>query len=555
MCGIFATNRKIVDLPTIIEFLKYRGPDATNHVNVNGVEFVHTLLSMTGPPTLQPFVSSDESVVAIFNGEIYNYRDFGDYQSDGECLLPLYEQFGTDFVPKLDGEFALTVVDFKNEILLISTDVFSIKPLWFAKEGTDWGISSYESCLTRSGFSSSTQVEANSTYVFNLSTLEKISRKDVFTFDLNQHKESYDDWNSAFSRSIAKRTQNIKHGVFIGLSSGYDSGAIACELEKQEVEFTAYTIVGSEKEDTIQSRISRTTDPRLMDLSIDEFKQARDYLKSRCEEYSLRIDNGESDWLDDVQSEHKGLSEKLEYPLKLLTEELGWYTEKSWFVDCDEVKRLRNYRDTLVNRMKSLEQKIEYRKTGQMLTDDNGAIGMSHICAKGKTEGQLIYLSGSGADEIFSDYGYNGIKHFRHSTIGGKFPEDLETVFPWKNFFDNTQRAYLMKEEYVSGSHGIEGRYPFLDKEVVQEFLWLKPELKNKFYKSVLHNYMEINDYPFDISQKVGFNCGFSGNGDGEYIEKKSSHRTVGETKDETLVVKMDLEISRTPKRRNRHLL
>ena len=26
-----------------------------------------------------------------------------------------------------------------------------------------------------------------------------------------------------------------------------------------------------------------------------------------------------------------------------------------------------------------------------------------------------------------------------------------------------------MKEEYVSGSHGIEGRYPFLDKEVVQE--------------------------------------------------------------------------------------
>ena len=119
---------------------------------------------------------------------------------------------------------------------------------------------------------------------------------------MRQHKESYDDWNSAFSRSIAKRTQNIKHGVFIGLSSGYDSGAIACELEKQEVEFTAYTIVGSEKEDTIQSRISRTTDPRLMDLSIDEFKQARDYLKSRCEEYSLSIDNGESDWLDDVQS-------------------------------------------------------------------------------------------------------------------------------------------------------------------------------------------------------------------------------------------------------------
>ena len=153
----------------------------------------------------------------------------------------------------LDGEFALTVVDFKEQILLISTDVFSIKPLWFAREGTDWGISSYESCLTRSGFSSPTQVEANSTYVFNLSTLEKISRKDVYTFDLNQHKESYDDWNTAFSRSIAKRTQNIKHGVFIGLSSGYDSGAIACELEKQEVEFTASRLLDQKKK--IQSNL------------------------------------------------------------------------------------------------------------------------------------------------------------------------------------------------------------------------------------------------------------------------------------------------------------
>ena len=553
MCGILATNRSIVDLPTIIEYLKYRGPDATNHIQVNGVEFVHTLLSMTGPPTLQPFVSDDESVVAIFNGEIYNYRDFGDFQSDGECLLPLYKEYGIDFVSKLDGEYALSIVDFSKDILLISTDVFSVKPLWFAKDGTDWGLSSYESCLLRLGFESPFQVEANSTYQMKLSTLEKIERRDVYTFDLNQHKDNFDDWDAAFSNSIKKRTQNIKHGVFIGLSSGYDSGAIACELEKQNVEFTAYTIVGSEKEDTINSRVSRTTDPRLMDLNISGFKEAREYLKSRCEEYSLRIDNGESDWLDDVKNEHDALSKKLEYPLKLLSEELGWYTEKSWFVDCDEVKRIRNYRDTLVNRMKSLEQKIEYRKTGQMLTDDNGAIGMSHICAKGKSEGQLIYLSGSGADEIFSDYGFDGIKHFRHSTIGGLFPENLDTVFPWKNFFDNTQRAYLMKEEYVSGSHGIEGRYPFLDTEVVQEFLWLKPELKNKFYKSVLHNYMEENQYPFDIAQKVGFNCGFSGNGDGDYVEKKSTHRTVGETQDQTLVVKMELEISRTEKRRNRH--
>lgn len=35
-----------------------------------------------------------------------------------------------------------------------------------------------------------------------------------------------------------------------------------------------------------------------------------------------------------------------------------------------------------------------------------------------------------------------------------------------------TQRNYLMKEELVAGAHGVEGRYPFLDPNVVQE-LWV----------------------------------------------------------------------------------
>ena len=41
---------------------------------------------------------------------------------------------------------------------------------------------------------------------------------------------------------------------------------------------------------------------------------------------------------------------------------------------------------------------------------------------------------------------------------------------------------FIAKEEYVSGAFGIEGRYPYLDKNVVQEFLWLDSNLKNSFY-------------------------------------------------------------------------
>ena len=66
-------------------------------------------------------------------------------------------------------------------------------------------------------------------------------------------------------------------------------------------------------------------------------------------------------------------------------------------------------------------------------------------------------------------------------------------------------RSYSAKEEYVAGSYGIESRYPFLDKEVIQEFLWLKNDIKNLHYKSVLYYYLKKHNYPFTENEKVGF--------------------------------------------------
>jgi asparagine synthetase B (glutamine-hydrolysing) len=550
MCGILATSRGIENLPHIIEFLKYRGPDATNHIKIGGFEFIHTLLSMTGPVTLQPFVNNNESVITLFNGEIYNYRDFGEFGSDGECILPLYEQFGTDFVKHCDGEFAIILVDLEKEILLFSTDVFSIKPLWYASEGKEWGLSSYESCLTRLGFDSVVQVEANSTYILDLNTLKLIERKDVYTFDLNQHKNNFEDFYKAFEKSIKKRTQNIKHGIFIGLSSGYDSGAIACELARQNIDFAAYSIVGSENPNTITKRLELTNDPRLIELQRDDFLNSRNHLKTCCEEYKMSIDNGEQDLYDNEK-------EQFDEACKVLDELEPIYRQLNDPEVTEKVRINRNKKALHEKRMIRYAEVVEFRKSGQVLTDDNGGIGMAHICSLGRKEGQLIYLSGSGADEIFSDYGFNGIKHFRHSTIGGRFPEKLEDVFPWKNFFDNTQRAYLMKEEYVSGAYGIEGRYPYLDKEVVQEFLWLSSELKNSDYKAPLTKYMEKYQYPFDKELKVGFNCGFAPqhHSGGAYEERVSKHRTVGEAVDETLTVDYEKVIERTSKRNDRYKL
>ena len=86
-----------------------------------------------------------------------------------------------------------------------------------------------------------------------------------------------------------------------------------------------------------------------------------------------------------------------------------------------------------------------------------------------------------------------------------------------------------MKEEIVSGTWGIEGRYPFLDKQVVQEFLWLSNDIKNSNYKSVIHNYLIKNNYPFVVKEKIGFNCGFTGVNDG-FNKKDSDNLNIDKT-------------------------
>ncbi|CAE7425574.1 unnamed protein product, partial [Symbiodinium necroappetens] len=131
----------------------------------------------------------------------------------------------------------------------------------------------------------------------------------------------------------------------------------------------------------------------------------------------------------------------------------------------------------------------------------------SYIMKQVRERGILVYLSGTGADEIISDYGHGGKKIFPHSNFGGLFPEDLGTLFPWEAFFLGTQRDYLMKEELVAGVHGVEARYPFLDRMVVQEFLWLSSEVKNAKYKAPVHDWLARFSYPFRSGEKVGFNA------------------------------------------------
>jgi len=430
MCGFGVTNK--IGITTSNQFCKRRGPDLTNVSVINGVEFLHNLLHITGDIVSQPLIDND--IVCVFNGEIYNYKSFGDFSSDGYSILKSYNDHGDEFAKFLDGEYSICIVDFVKEKLLIAVDTFACKPLWYEFKKGNFCLASYNSQLQGLGFQNGKKLQANTTQIYDLKTLKLIKKNTNTIFDIRQHKTSFDGWLEAFSNSIKKRTANTDKGMFVGMSSGYDSGAIACELEKQRIKFKAYSIVNNENSEILNLRLKLITNAEPFTMMHEEFEKWKYELRNNCENFNY----------------------------------------KDQFFDYDIKK-------------------------------DQASMGLAAICHRANKENRRIYFSGQGADEIISDYGFGGKKIYKHSSFGGLFPQDLNGFFPWHSFWDGTQIQYLNKEEYVAGHFGIETRYPFLDKDLVQEFLWLSADLKNSKYKSCLDEYLKINDFPYQPSEKRGF--------------------------------------------------
>eukprot|EP00565_Helicotheca_tamesis_P001361 CAMPEP_0185730070 /NCGR_PEP_ID=MMETSP1171-20130828/8394_1 /TAXON_ID=374046 /ORGANISM="Helicotheca tamensis, Strain CCMP826" /LENGTH=539 /DNA_ID=CAMNT_0028399053 /DNA_START=244 /DNA_END=1863 /DNA_ORIENTATION=+ len=434
---------------------------------------------MTGSGfTLQPFVSEDEQRVALLNGEIYNFKDFGDYNSDGEAILPLYEKYGVDFVHKLDGEFAIVVVDYKKNIALYTTDVFGTKPLWFAMGGnaspsyaktmksstndvTAIGVATYKSALVGIGFPEKTVTMAtpNTATVISLDAPYKvIDTKTLYEFDLRQYKTDTDDWDEAFRNALKKRVEHVKHPVFVALSGGYDSGLISAGLYDLGFKHHTITIMGDSEDDIVHERNKLCGElclPTQITVSISDIEKQKKWIKNEVEAFVYDIP----------------------YP-GAFKDKLGVGNGRGQGFFHYSIKK------------------------------DEASVGVSTIMSLAREREILVYLSGGGVDEIYSDYGILGEPIYgkkSQSSFAGLFPEKLEEIFPWSGFFAGTQRAFLMKEEHVGGSHGVETRYPYLDTQLVQEYLWLSAELKNSVYKMPIDNFMTQRKYPFSRGVKKGF--------------------------------------------------
>lgn len=148
MCGYLVTNsadREDIFIDAL-KTIRYRGPDYLGSKKSDGWIFGHVRLSLfdlTDVSNQPVFIDnkSNNNIVFVFNGEIFNFKDFGDFASDTLMLkdqIPLLINNGNldkkklkSLLNKFNGFFSLTIK--VNSKLFFIRDRFGEKPLYIYK--------------------------------------------------------------------------------------------------------------------------------------------------------------------------------------------------------------------------------------------------------------------------------------------------------------------------------------------------------------------------------------------------------------------------------------
>ncbi|MFI5086061.1 MAG: asparagine synthase (glutamine-hydrolyzing) [Actinomycetales bacterium] len=127
--------------------IAHRGPDGDGYASSDGVGLAHRRLSIIDVAHGQePMYSADGQTVLVYNGEVYNYLDLrAELEglgrtfvtvSDTEVVLQAYEQWGEEAFDRFNGMFGLAIHDRARRRLVLARDHFGIKPLYFADAGS-----------------------------------------------------------------------------------------------------------------------------------------------------------------------------------------------------------------------------------------------------------------------------------------------------------------------------------------------------------------------------------------------------------------------------------
>ncbi|MDC0563036.1 asparagine synthase (glutamine-hydrolyzing) [Candidatus Pelagibacter ubique] len=309
MCGIVGeiSFRSLVNTSWVdnaISSLKHRGPDSHGKwLSENKkVLFGHTRLSILDLTDNghQPMISNCQNYVITFNGEIYNFKELEKKilekgiklktKSDTEILLNCYKIWNLGCLNMLEGMFAFSIYDKKNNIVIFARDKSGQKPLYLSKNNISLSFSSeLKGLLKNSNIKRKLSQESFAEYLHQGYVSGKKSLlKDVFKLKAGQYliynlskgdiiyKNFFELPLKSKSNNISKDTNNLfeKFNSLLGnsvkdqihadvpvgilLSGGLDSSIITALASNNSKKINTFTFINDiNNEDDFELKNSR----------------------------------------------------------------------------------------------------------------------------------------------------------------------------------------------------------------------------------------------------------------------------------------------------------
>lgn len=489
-------------------------------------------LSMNGH---QPMLNPDNNVIIALNGEIYNAFDFRNelqnwgYKfrsaTDTEIVLALYLRHGFEgMLERLNGMFALIVIDLRSRELYIARDRFGIKPLYYIMNDRVLAFSS---------------------------ELKSFAFLEDFEFTLNTAKlDEYLLFRNNLSGTLFEGLESLEPGHYLNYRSG-----------KELIKCRYYDV-----NDYSRSKRSGTLDSFGTEVREWLDKSVRSQLVSDVKlgcQLSGGIDSSLVTWLANTNAKNGSFeSVSIVFKNKLFSEEsyIDRVTETLGIKSHKFLLDNEYYLDNLGKATWHLESPLNHPNT----------VAVYKLSQRAK-DYVTVLLSGEGADEVFGGYKrfYDIQYPFSVNRLLTELNRNLNNPSEvFRYFLDNRQRAImsnaymtpflagrlmrnfsrdraisdrlalyntlsgsgfdkqikyemktflpdlLIRQDKMSMAHSIENRVPFLDNEVVngafsipEQFLMLRDSSIGKNTEKYLLKKMTAAVFGEDFAfrKKMGF--------------------------------------------------
>lgn len=302
VCGFASTGFEAAGLDRMVDAMVHRGPDdrGTAYFGSAGLGFRRlSILDIAGGH--QPMTGEDGRVVAVVNGEIYNYQTLRETlqakghvflsRSDAEVVPHLYEEGGMEALgQQLRGMFALAVYDRRTGALHMMRDHFGIKPLYYTEVGADLFFASDIRSLLASG---RIAAQVNPTALWHYLSFQYVPESETMYAGVFKvppaHYLTWQDghlsftryWTLAYAPESGRTMPDLADGIYHALkdsvrrhmmsdvprgaylSSGIDSTAVAAFLRQHQALDTFSIGFGDGQGEVNEAVFARETARRL----------------------------------------------------------------------------------------------------------------------------------------------------------------------------------------------------------------------------------------------------------------------------------------------------